>query len=170
MEYIYRGNTYGGIKVLPNMLNLYGESDVRADIKGYEDGSDQIRNMCKYPNREANVIVIRYEEVVLGYAEALFQLGETEAALTLFHMIPEARMAAVYDSVTEEYILLERRKELIFEGLYYWDLMRYEKDIEKVDVLQNIFETVAYGDFRLAYPLPLTEIDANSNIEENRGY
>lgn len=171
MEFIYRGSTYGDIEVLPNVLDLYEEGDVRADILGYED--DKIRNIGKYPNREANVIVIRYEEVVLNYAEALFNLDETDAsgeAKTWLNMIPEARMAAGYDSVTEENFLLERRKELIFEGLYYWDLLRNGKDIEKVDVLQNIMETVPFGDYRLAYPLPLAELDANSNMVQNRGY
>ncbi len=171
MEFIYRGSTYGDIEVLTNVLDLYGDGDVRADVLGYE--GDKLRNIGKYPNREANVIVIRYEEVVLNYAEALFQLDETDAsgeALTWFNMIPEARMAAVYGSVTEENILLERRKELIFEGLYYWDLLRYELDIEKVEVLQNIMETVPFGDYRLAYPLPLAELDANSNMVQNRGY
>ena len=171
MEYIYRGSTYGDIQVLPNVLDLYGENDVRANILGYE--GDKLRNMGKYPNRAANVIVIRYEEVVLNYAEALFQIGgaeNTAEALTWLNKIPEHRNAQPYTEINVDNILLERRKEFIFEGLYYWDLLRYGKDIEKVSVLQNIMETVPYGDPRLAYPIPLSEIDANSNITQNPGY
>ncbi|WP_310685624.1 RagB/SusD family nutrient uptake outer membrane protein [Salegentibacter sp.] len=167
MEFIYRGPTYGDIEVLPNVLNLYGGQDVREDILGME--GDQIRNMGKYPTREANIIVIRYEEIILTYAEALFQLGEGDP-LTWFNMIPENRNADLYTEINVDNILLENRKEFIFEGLWYWDMLRYERGIEKVDPLQNILEAVPYGDYRLAYPIPLNEIDANSNVTQNPGY
>lgn len=168
MEFIYRGSVYGDIEVLPSVEDLYGEGDVRADILGFE--GDKLRNIGKYPNRAANVIVIRYEEMILTYAEALFQLGETAEALTWFNMIPENRNAELYTEVNVENILLENRKEFIFEGLFYWDMLRYEMGIEKISVLQNIMESIPYGDTRLAYPIPLTEIDANSNITQNPGY
>lgn len=168
IDFIYRGPTYGDIEVLPLVEDLYGESDVRGNILGYE--GDMLRNMGKYPNLSANIIVIRYEEVVLNYAEALFELGDTAEALNWLNEIPEARNAMLYDSVTKENILLERRKEFIFEGLYYWDLLRTGMDIEKVSPLQNITETIPYGDYRLAYPIPLSELDANSSMEQNPGY
>ncbi|HEY9185350.1 MAG TPA: RagB/SusD family nutrient uptake outer membrane protein, partial [Salegentibacter sp.] len=109
------------------------------------------------------------EEIILTYAEALFQLGEGDP-LTWFNMIPEHRNADLYTEVNVDNILLENRKEFIFEGLWYWDMLRYERGIEKVDPLQNILEAVPYGDYRLAYPIPLNEIDANSNITQNPGY
>ena len=49
-------------------------------------------------------------------------------------------------------------------------MLRYGRDIEKIDPLQNILETIPFGDYRLAYPIPLNEIDANSNITQNPGY
>ncbi|MGM0934839.1 MAG: RagB/SusD family nutrient uptake outer membrane protein [Bacteroidota bacterium] len=167
MEFIYRGETYGDIEVLPNVLNLYDDPDVREDILGME--GDLIRNMGKYPTREANIIVIRYEEMILTYAEALFQLGEGDP-LTWLNMIPKNRNADPYTEINVDNILLENRKEFIFEGIWLWDMLRYEKDFEKVDPLQNILETVPYGDYRFAYPIPLSEIDANSNVTQNPGY
>ncbi|MDX1543446.1 MAG: RagB/SusD family nutrient uptake outer membrane protein [Christiangramia sp.] len=167
LEFIYRGSTYGDIEVLPSVEDLYGDSDVRADILGYE--GDKLRNMGKYPNRAANVIVIRYEEMILTYAEALYQLDNAEA-LTWFNKIPENRNAEAYTEMSEENILLENRKEFIFEGLYLWDKLRYEEGLEKISPLQNILEDVPYGDNRFAYPIPLSEIDANSNITQNPGY
>lgn len=168
MDFIWRGDVYGDIEVLPLVEDLYGENDVRADILGYE--GDMLRNMGKFPDIGANIIVIRYEEVVLNYAEALFHLGETAEALTWLNKIPEHRNAELYTEATQENLLLARRKELIFEGLFYWDLLRLGMDIEKVSVLQNISETIPFGDYRLAYPIPLNEIDANSNIVQNPGY
>ncbi|WP_031426099.1 RagB/SusD family nutrient uptake outer membrane protein [Flavimarina sp. Hel_I_48] len=168
IDFIYRGSTYGDIEVIPEVLDIYDEDDVRLNIFGYED--DMLRNIGKYPNIEANISVIRYEEVVLAYAEALFKLGQSGEALTWLNTLTAARNAEPYTVASSDTILLERRKELIFEGLYYWDLLRNEMDIEKVSPLQNLAATVPYGDYRMAYPIPLSEIDANSNITQNTGY
>lgn len=168
IDFIYRGSTYGDIEVIPAVLDIYDEDDVRLDILGYE--GDKLRNMGKYPDIAANIIVIRYEEVVLNYVEALYELGETATALTWLNNLAEKRNIDAYATITKEDIILERRRELIFEGLYYWDLLRTGSDIEKISPLQNITETIPYGDYRLAYPIPLSEIDANSSMEQNPGY
>ena len=175
LSYIYRrgadlSGSYGDVQVLPNVLTLYGTGDVRADIIGYE--GDLLRNIEKYPglNGTENIPIVRYEQVVLNYAEALFEMGQTGDALTWLNKIPENRNAALYTTITKENLLLERRKEFIFEGIRYDDLMRTQSDIIKVDDQQNIMETIPYGDFRLAFPIPFSELDANSNMEQNPGY
>lgn len=173
LEYIYRGTSYGDISVTPNAFEqLYGEGDVRADVLGTEQvGSNlRLRNLGKYPDRSSNVPIIRYEEVILNLAEALLNLGEPAEALVWLNMIPEHRNAEAYAAATIENILLERRKEFLFEGLYYWDLQRLGMDILQVDTEQNIDETVAYKDFRRIHPIPRAELDANSNIVQNCGY
>ena len=85
LAYIYRGSNYGDIEVLPTVLDLFDEGDIRGseDAIGYfvEDGEvvDKLSNLVKYHNMEGfdNTPVIRYEEVILNYAEALYELGET---------------------------------------------------------------------------------------------
>lgn len=173
LEYIYRGTSYGDISVTPNAFNdLYDANDVRADVFGTEQvGSNlRLRNMGKYPSRASNVPIIRYEEVILNYAEALMNLGETGEALNWLNMIPENRNAETYSAATIENILEERRKEFLFEGLYYWDLQRLQMDIIEVDAEQNINETIEYGDYRRIHPIPNSELDANSSIVQNPGY
>ncbi len=172
LEYIYRGQSYGDISVTPNAFNdLYDENDARAGVLGTEEvGSNtRLRNLGKYPERSSNVPIIRYEEVILNYAEALYELDEGDP-LSWLNMIPEHRNADTYSEVSVENILLERRKEFLFEGLYYWDLQRRMLDIEVIDDEQNIDEPVEYGDFRRVHPIPRAEIDANSSIEQNPGY
>lgn len=170
MEYIYRGRSYGDISVTEEAFNnLYEGDDVREEILGTENvaGTTRLRNMGKFPERGSNINVIRYEEVILNYAEALYELGEGDP-LEWLNMIPENRNADTYDVVTKENILEERREEFIFEGLYYWDLLRTEQDIVRTQADQPL--DIPYGDFRLAYPIPFSELDANSNIEQNPGY
>ena len=82
--------------------------------------------------------------------------------------MPEHRNANTYTEVTKENILEERREEFIFEGLYFWDLLRTGSDIIRLESAQPL--DIAYGDPRLAYPIPYAELDANSNIEQNPGY
>ncbi|TNE58694.1 MAG: RagB/SusD family nutrient uptake outer membrane protein [Bacteroidetes bacterium] len=169
LGFIYKGDVYGDIQVLPNVEPLYEAGDVRADILGYE--GNKLRNLGKYPDLlgSDNVPVIRYEEVLLNYAEALFETGGD--ALTELNKLTALRGASAYMApITKDDILNERRKELIFEGFRYDDLLRTGRGIEKVDFEQNILESIPYGDPRLAFPIPQFEIEANSNMIQNTGY
>ncbi|CAM1356636.1 RagB/SusD family nutrient uptake outer membrane protein [Tenacibaculum ascidiaceicola] len=168
LGFMYKGDTYGDIQVLPEVENIYTAGDVRADILGYE--GSKLRNLGKYPelNGYDNVAIIRFEEVILNYAEALFETGGD--ALTELNKITSNRNADPYTTVTKEDILNERRKELIFEGFRYDDLLRTGKGIEKISILQNIEATIPYGDHKLAMPIPIDEMDANSNMVQNTGY
>ncbi|NOU61731.1 RagB/SusD family nutrient uptake outer membrane protein [Marinifilum caeruleilacunae] len=174
LAYIYRttgGGSYGDVQVIDDVINLYEVGDVRADILGYE--GIMLRNIGKFPDNQGydNVGVIRYEEVVLNYAEALFRTGDEANALIQINSITSNRGASAYSSpLTADDFLLERRKEFIFEGKRFEDLVRFGKNITKEYLQQNFSETIPYGDYRIAYPITQAEIDANSNIVQNTGY
>lgn len=168
LAYIYRGSSYGDVQVIDGVEDIYEEGDVRADILGYE--GSMLRNMGKFPDMNGydNVPVIRYEEIILNYAEALLETGGD--ALAEINKITSNRGASAYESVTKDDIINERRKELIFEGKRYDDLLRTGSDIEKISTQQNFAATIPYGDYRLAWPIPKAETDANSNMVQNEGY
>lgn len=171
LAYIYRttgGGSYGDIQVVDEVIDFYDDADVRKGILGYED--DMLRNIGKYPDNQGydNVSLIRYEEVILNYAEALFETGGD--ALTQLNLIATNRGLPAYGSVTKDIILDERRREFMFEGFRFDDLMRTGMDIEKISLQQNFAATVPYGDSRLAWPIPQAEINANSNMVQNNGY
>ena len=74
-----------------------------------------------------------------------------------------------------EDILLERRKELAFEGHRYWDLARYNRDVERVNLEDNytgVPLVIEADNFRRILPIPQSELDANPNIrdQQNPGY
>lgn len=172
LAYIYRRGatgSYGDVQVIDEVINLYEAGDVRRGILGYEE-TTKLRNMLKFPNLNGfdNVVVIRYEEVILNYAEALFETGGD--ALTQLNKIPSNRGASLYLSATKANILNERRKELIFEGHRFHDLVRTGSGILKVSPQQNFLATIPYGDYRLAWPIPKAEMDANSNMVQNKNY
>jgi hypothetical protein len=172
LGFIYKGEVYGDIEVLPSTPEIYEEGDVRADIITVDDGGN-IRNSGKYPelNGWDNVNVIRYEEVLLNLAEALLEQNDNDGAIAALNQITSNRGAAEYSgTITKDDILNERRKELMFEGFRFFDLARNGLPIEKFSDLQNIVETVPAGDYRYALPIPIVEMDANSNMTQNTGY
>lgn len=167
---IYQGASYGDIEVTTDLYAAYEDTDVRKELYTYNEANGKIRMTGKYPNLTANIRVIRYAEVVLNYAEALVQTGAANT-LEVLNMIPANRGASLYEEATVENVLTERRKELALEGHRFFDLMRHEKDILKVDSRQTfIGDRVAYGSLLLPFPIPQSEVNANPNMEQNDGY
>lgn len=165
--------SYGDCQVIDETADIFETGDVRADILGYEPTSprpDALRNLGKYPdiNGTNNVNIIRYEEVVLIYAEALLETGGN--ALAEINKLRLKRGVPALTSVTKDDILDERRKELMFEGFRYDDLLRTGQSIVKFSLQQNIAATIPYGDYRMAFPITAAEINANSNMVQNDGY
>lgn len=182
---IYQTGSYGDVVALPNLAAIYEDGDVRG-VSDYDPAAGMapttviglhpdgaLRNVGKYPSTapyEDNVPVIRYEEVVLIYAEALLETGNAADALDWLNMIPENRGATSYAAATKDNILLERRKELAFEGFRFHDLMRTEMAVEAKDPVLQLHSGIPYGDFRLALPIPSSETAVNANVEQNQGY
>ena len=167
---IYQGASYGDIEVTTDLYNAYEDTDVRKALYTYNASTGKIRMTGKYPNLTANIRVIRYAEVVLNYAEALAHTGANNA-LEVLNMIPAKRGAALYTVATVENVLTERRKELAMEGHRFFDLVRNEKDIVKVDSRQTFSgERIPYGSTLLPFPIPQSEVNANPNIEQNDDY
>ncbi|MCC9135661.1 RagB/SusD family nutrient uptake outer membrane protein [Pontibacter silvestris] len=174
LSYMYNEGNYGDVEVTQDLYNTYAKNDVRLYLysKKYDaaEKDTTYRMVGKYSEYSDNIKVIRYEEVILNYTEALAHLGSSEA-LTYLNMIPSNRNAAEYTAATLENVLTERRKELAMEGHRFFDLVRNEKDIPYVDSRQTYSKSgVAYGSSVLAFPIPRKEIDANPNIEQNADY
>jgi len=163
---IYNGNAYGDIVAQTQVMDLYSGADsldVRKTGLAF-DGPD-LRNVGKYTAYDDNVIVMRYEELLLNAAEAAIQVNPT-AALTYINEIRNNRGVAELTAVTIDDVLLERRKELMFEGFRFDDLMRLQQDIP---MNPRITELYPYGHYRIAFPIPVGEIRA-SGMQQNHGY
>ena len=174
LQYIYRGAQYGDIEATANLRDLFEANDVRGTISGMIglEGT-KIRNLGKYPSLlySDDIFLIRYEEVVLMYAEALFELNNADPnALTWLNKIPEKRNATLYTEATKANIMLERRKELAFEGFRFDDLARTGSNIPLVDAIKQTHGGPTYGSYKYAFPIPLAELNANSAMVQNFGY
>jgi len=175
LSQIYRGAAYGDIQALENLQSIFDDGDVRADTNfmignGVETGL--LRNLGKYPSADYsdNINLIRYEEVILNYAEALVESSRAGDALTQLNLLTAERGAQAYAVATKEIVLQERRRELCFEGFRHDDLARNGMDIPEVSPLQQTHGGPAYGSYNYAYPIPEVEMNANSNMEQNKDY
>lgn len=175
LQYIYRGPSYGDIEVLDDLKAVFDENDVRnlPAMIGFETiaGKQRLRNMGKYPSADFsdNIALMRYEEIILILAEAKIELGEA-GALEILNMVPAKRGATLYTEATKANILLERRRELCFEGFRFDDLARTGSDIPLVDQYRQTHGGPKYGSYKFAFPIPTVEMNANSNMVQNDGY
>ncbi|TDQ07334.1 RagB/SusD family nutrient uptake outer membrane protein [Pedobacter metabolipauper] len=80
---------------------------------------------------ESNIIITRLPDIMLLRAEALASpaVGRTAEAVTLLNAVRRRAYASLYTGGgnLQDTILLERKKELIGEGQYFFDLVRTRK-------------------------------------------
>ncbi|MEM8510012.1 MAG: RagB/SusD family nutrient uptake outer membrane protein [Bacteroidota bacterium] len=125
----------------------------------------------------------RSSELVLFRAEAAAANGNLTAAAGFIKELRDARFgtdttAPTFGSEQEAFgaILDERRVEFAFEGYRWVDLKRMgvrgNRGIEKslLDCEINGACSLAADDFRFTMPIPLNEINANPDVQQNPGY
>ena len=125
-----------------------------------------------------DVIVLRYPEVLLMYAEALNETGRQADAVTALNVVRTRFLPASTAKTKAEVaaaIQYERRAEFAQEGgVRYYDLQRWNtmKDILPtlpVSVLNQSTKCVFIARQRY-WPIPEFERIANPNITQNPGY
>lgn len=159
-------------------------------------------NLSDYPdlwNTGLNMILIRYAEVLLNYAEAKIETGAIDNSV--YDAIDAVRQRAgmpnvnraVYASQNSLRTLLrrERRAELALEGLRWFDIKRwkigpqvrqgtvYGTRLGTVDPKNGSLtltgdhveaESRTFSEKDYLWPIPRKETDVNKNLVQNPGY
>lgn len=135
-------------------------------------------------------ILFRYAEVLLNYAEASFELGQTANALDAINEIRTRAGIASLGSVTLDQIRHERRIELVFETHRFWDIRRwriadnfmgknlsgafpyyhfatnqFEYEVGNTEFFDRVWKQEYYY-----YPINESRRNNNPNLIENPGY
>lgn len=125
--------------------------------------------------------MMRTAEMYLIRAEARAEQGKftgTNSAESDINALRSNRIAG-YTNITYtskdqaiDDILLERFKELAYEGHRFWDLKRRNLPVTRllVDAPNAASTTLPAGNFRFLLPIPLPEITSNPAMEQNPGY
>lgn len=155
-----------------NLLDIFEEDDYRNHLFAVADDGFPytLKWNCSTGNVDDNVPLIRVAELYLIKAEAHAELDQIAPALDNLETLQTARglspfVSADTDEIIEE-IMVERRRELNFEGHRFFDLKRRAMDITK----QAAATTVPYDDFRILSPIPQSQVDNNPNLNPNPGY
>jgi hypothetical protein len=126
----------------------------------------------------ADVKVFRTGEMYLIRAEAKAEMNDLGGAAADLNALRAARISGYTDETfaTKELmidaILLERFRELAYEGHRFWDLKRRNRAVVRLaeDAPNATAVTLPAGNFRFLLPIPQREIEANPQLEQNPGY
>jgi len=116
-------------------------------------------------------VVLRLAEVYLIRAEARAQLNNLEGARADLNAVrSRAGLPALSAALTQQQVILaveqERRVELFGEWGHRWfDLKRTERAIPVLTGLKPAFKATS-----LLFPIPQTQLIANTNLVQNPGY
>lgn len=187
-------NLYNIFKNTPGDIRKYAYVDPssKANANYASATAGNTRNdaliIDKYPGKTSastrnDVKVFRLSEMYFILAEAEVAAGNLATAHDLIHVVRKARNYAdaavtpTYSNtqVAYEDILKERRVELALEGHRFIDLRRLaakanvEMDRNATDDIIPV-KNLKNGDYRYILPIPIKEMSANPNMEQNDGY
>jgi hypothetical protein len=182
-SFLLQGASYGDGLATDELYNLYKSTDVRRGfmVKSKRSGSggeDPAFVITKYNNistYEEGVKVIRLSEVYLIRAEARAKQGGKDALAAADLDVVAKRADATALTTTEtgqalqDLILVENRKEFAFEGHRLFDLTRHKLAFTKYRT-GGLTIPVPNNSLRTVLPIPLSEMNANPNMEQNEGY
>ncbi|MCF0052426.1 RagB/SusD family nutrient uptake outer membrane protein [Dyadobacter sp. LJ53] len=178
LSYLYQQTGYGDALAGASLVELYTQADIRGKLIAPQK-REAAENPAFVVNKYSHITgdyddkkLIRLSEIYLIAAEAAFRLNQEDKALYYLNtLVNERDPSHKYSSSGQrllDNIILERRKELAFEGDRFHDLNRLKSDIIKKDGQFPV--TIPFSHpFRIA-PIPQEELNQNQNIEQNDGY
>lgn len=114
--------------------------------------------------RDHDLVVMRYAEVLMMKAECYLRLGMSASARPLVEQIRTRAGLTTPDEITLDFLNQELKKEFIFESHRRSDNIRFGTFFQP---WWNKGTTPAY---RAIFPIPSFEIQKNSNLKQNPGY
>ncbi len=170
-----------------SLLNTFPTGDTRKDLITYVQVEKNVRLMNKFYDTKSptfktvgnDLILLRYADVLLMYAEALneIQYDASEGSLALKYLNAVRQRAGISNLTAKQLptqdkfrkgILVERQREFPYEGQRWFDLVRM--GFAKSVMAEN---GVEIKDYQLLFPIPQQEIEKVGNKSifwQNPGY
>jgi len=174
----------------PNLpANYYTSGTANAQTKFYYMHRKFIGEGLEFMRRQDNPIdepIIRYADVLLLWAEALVEKNDLNGAMAKVKQVRDRAgvptMASFFSDQTtaRNYVRDERRRELMGEGVSFFDEMRW-KTLKQTKFDTNNPQLVwggnaggtTYqwiGDQFYTWPVPKAEVDLNTNLLHTPGW
>jgi starch-binding outer membrane protein, SusD/RagB family len=187
----------GGVEV----SKIYG-IDTRQGPIDKEDGTFTGYTFKKYEddkvygteanNNENAWIEMRFAEILLNYAEACLELGETGEATDNINLVRNRAGLPNFTGDIKEALRYERQMEFVFENIRWYDIRRWKildkvlTEASGVDVVEtnNLDSGVISTTWRQIFvqnrgpvsdkmywfPIPIDEMNRAPQLEQNPGY
>jgi hypothetical protein len=190
---------WGTWQPLQSFINSYPAGDYRREVSFFTSGIDpsgktvtflphvyKYRPTARPGQQDVNWPIYRYADVLLMYAEALNEQGQTAAAIGYVNQIrararngtgaesrtsPADPPTSLSQSAARAAIFDERKWELAFEGKRWFDLVR--QGFSAFQAAESTDPTVIAANIqptRMVWPIPQAQIDLNPNLTQNPGY
>ena len=179
--FLFQGSSYGDGLATDDLYNSYTATDVRRGFmtRGSRTSAENPANVITKYNTvttfEEGVKVIRLAEVYLIRAEARAkQPGKETLAAEDLDVIAKRADASkpsttATGSALQMLILDENRKEFAFEGHRLFDLTRSKLAFTKYRT-GGLTIAIPANSNKTVLPIPLAEMNANINMEQNEAY
>nr|WP_315162296.1 RagB/SusD family nutrient uptake outer membrane protein [uncultured Flavobacterium sp.] len=177
----YFSNTnYNKYVASQDLLGLYESTDIRKQLF-LEKALPTLINgvfvnvnyyFTKKFQDNPGYLAFRLSELYLIRAEAALELGDletTKADINTIRGRAKATLLTTTDNL-EQVLLTERRKELCFEGHFFFDLARRNKGVSRNDGCLSLNCTLDYPSPKFVLPIPRKNINLNSNLQQNESY
>ncbi len=117
-------------------------------------------------NGDNDLILVRYAEILLTKAEALFRTGKAAEALPIINAIRKRSNATEKTSLTLKDLEDERARELLWEGQRRRDMIRFGTYFTGTWP----FKTTTTAATKGIFAIPNEQITANPKLKQNPGY
>lgn len=114
--------------------------------------------------RDHDLVVIRYAEILMMQAECYVRLGQSGLAAPFVQQITERAGTEMPATIDLNFIDKELLREFVFEGRRRTDNIRFGT------FFQPWWEKGTTPAYMSIFPIPKTVLDTNSNLNQNPGY
>jgi len=158
-----------------DLYDLYDPADLRLNLFTELYGDTTSYKYHTTGLIESDIVMIRLAEMYLIRAEAYAKTNQPVPARSDLQKIRQrANPNAAYPNFSGQdlidEIMLERRRELAYEGHIFFDLKRTKSDIRRSDCSASLNHDLDYPDYRYVWPIPYDEVIANKNMIQNDRY
>jgi hypothetical protein len=174
---------------LPSTYYTSGSCNAQAEFKYIH--RKFVGEGLEYARREQNPVdepIIRYADVLLMWAEALVEKNDLNGAMAKVKQVrdrvsmPTMASSFADQTTARNYVRDERRRELVGEGVNFFDEMRW-KTLKQTKFDQKVaqhawggtentggttYEWI--GDYWYTWPVPKAEIELNKNLKPTPGW
>lgn len=160
-----------------------GNTPTRFGQKKYIRSAASTSGIAVFSPGGQDFIVLRYADILLMRAEALVELNQLAEATTLVNQVrarvsmptvAAAEGTGLSQAAMRNVVRHERRVELAFEGLRFYDLKRWGTMQQAFTAIEADRIAGYVATFRGAkstsFPIPLTELNANNKLVQNAAW